>query len=207
MDRALRVFLVEVKKKKLGASTRRRNKTEAAGSTPSSEEEGRRIRRAETPRKGKREAKRSDNPSRSRTIPAAVRRAVYERDGGRCTFTNRRGTRCTAVCGLEFHHDMPFGIGGEHDVENIRLLCNPHNRHQARKDYGAEWIEERIRETDRPRDQEGVQITRVARTVARPSPLRSEQGDFHHSALPLRSLTEPSPRSERRSGVVEAGGP
>ena len=48
---------------------------------------------------------------------------------------------------------------------------------------------------------------RVARAVARPSPLRSEQGDFHHSALPLRSLTEPSPRSERRSGMVEAGAP
>jgi len=47
----------------------------------------------------------------------------------------------------------------------------------------------------------------VARAVTRPSPLRSEQGDFHHSALPLRSLTEPSPRSERRSGVVEAGVP
>ena len=48
---------------------------------------------------------------------------------------------------------------------------------------------------------------RVARAVARPSPLRSEQGDFHHSALPLRSLTEPSPRSERRSGMVGAGAP
>ncbi len=48
---------------------------------------------------------------------------------------------------------------------------------------------------------------RVARAVARPSPLRSEQGDFHHSALPLRSLTEPSPRSEHRSGMMEAGAP
>ncbi len=27
---------------------------------------------------------------------------------------------------------------------------------------------------------------RVARTVARPGPLRSEQGDFHHSAPPLK---------------------
>ncbi len=32
---------------------------------------------------------------------------------------------------------------------------------------------------------------RVARAVARPGSLRSEQGDFHHSALPLRSLTVP----------------
>jgi hypothetical protein len=36
---------------------------------------------------------------------------------------------------------------------------------------------------------------RVARAVAHPGPLRSEQGDFHHSALPLRSLTELPPRS------------
>ncbi len=27
---------------------------------------------------------------------------------------------------------------------------------------------------------------RVARTVSHPSPLRSEQGDFHHSAPPLK---------------------
>ncbi len=48
---------------------------------------------------------------------------------------------------------------------------------------------------------------RVARVVAHPGPLRTEQGDFHHSALPLRSLTGLGPRSGRRSGVEGAGAP
>src|SRR5919106_1508268 len=46
---------------------------------------------------------------------------------------------------------------------------------------------------------------RVARAVARPGPLRSEQGDFHHSAPPPSSLRELRPRSIRRPGFVEAG--
>jgi len=65
-------------------------------------------------------------------------------------FTNKQGTRCTAACGLEFHHEVPFGLGGEHRVENIRLLCKPHNLAQARQDYGAEEIEQRIRESRPP---------------------------------------------------------
>jgi len=40
-----------------------------------------------------------------------------------------------------------------------------------------------------------AKIGRVARAVARPGPPRSERGDFHHSALPSRSLMEPGPRS------------
>ena len=136
MDRALRVLLVEVKKKKLGARGGRRR--------TSTSEEGRRSHESHTTQD------RGERPSRSRTIPAAVRRAVYDRDGGRCTFTNKQGTRCTADCGLEFHHEVPFGVGGEHRVENIRLLCKPHNLAQARQDYGAERIEQRIRESRPP---------------------------------------------------------
>ena len=138
MDRALRVLLVEVKKKKLGASGGRRR--------TSISEEGRRSHEPPPPP----EVERGERPSRSRTIPVAVRRAVYDRDGGRCTFTNKQGTRCTADCGLEFHHEVPFGVGGEHRVENIRLLCKPHNLAQARQDYGAERIEQRLLERRPP---------------------------------------------------------
>ena len=48
---------------------------------------------------------------------------------------------------------------------------------------------------------------RVARAGNPPGPLRTEQGDFHHSAPPLRSLTELGPRSGHRSGVEGAGAP
>src|SRR5262249_57198684 len=47
----------------------------------------------------------------SRHIPAAVRRAVSQRDGGRCTFVGEQG-RCTESGFLEFHHVVPFAPGG-----------------------------------------------------------------------------------------------
>jgi hypothetical protein len=47
----------------------------------------------------------------SRHIPAAVRRAVYERDGDRCRFVDEHGRRCSERSRLEFHHRRPFGMG------------------------------------------------------------------------------------------------
>jgi 5-methylcytosine-specific restriction endonuclease McrA len=74
----------------------------------------------------------------TRRVPAAVRRAVYERDEGRCRFVDAQGRRCTAREGLEFHHRRPFGHGGDHTVENLALACKAHNRYLAEVDYGRE---------------------------------------------------------------------
>jgi hypothetical protein len=73
---------------------------------------------------------------KSRYVPAAVRRAVYQRDGGRCAFIDDQGRRCTARDRLEFHHRYPFGYGGEHDPENLSLMCRTHNAYVAEVDYG-----------------------------------------------------------------------
>ena len=43
----------------------------------------------------------------TRQIPAAVKRAVYERDGGRCRYEDEQGRRCTARQGLEFITGAP----------------------------------------------------------------------------------------------------
>ena len=43
----------------------------------------------------------------SRHIPAAVRRAVLERDGSRCGYVDERGRRCSERHRLEFHHRHP----------------------------------------------------------------------------------------------------
>jgi hypothetical protein len=75
---------------------------------------------------------------RSRYVPAAVRRAVYARDGGRCRFADERGRRCTEGDRLEFHHRHPFGHGGEHDPANLSLMCRTHNAYLAEVDYGRE---------------------------------------------------------------------
>jgi hypothetical protein len=39
---------------------------------------------------------------------------------------------------LQFHHRHPFGLGGEHSVGNIRLMCRAHNAYLAECDYGRE---------------------------------------------------------------------
>ena len=79
--------------------------------------------------------------STSRDVPAAVRRAVWQRDESRCTFVDRQGRRCEARDWLEIHHDDPFGRGGETRVENLRLLCRSHDQSQAEIDYGADFMQ------------------------------------------------------------------
>jgi len=76
----------------------------------------------------------------TRHIPAAVHRAVHERDEGRCRFVDGQGRRCAERHGLEFHHRHPFGMGGGHAPRNISLLCRAHNRSLAEHDYGRAAI-------------------------------------------------------------------
>ena len=77
---------------------------------------------------------------RSRHIPAAVRRAVWARDAGQCTFAGPEG-RCQERGFLEYHHRVPFARGGAATVESITLLCASHNRHQAERDFGPGMVE------------------------------------------------------------------
>ncbi len=92
--------------------------------------EARRFAKTKSPRQGF-----SRRDAASRHIPAAVRRAVHERDGSRCRFVDEQGRRCTARDRLEFHHRRPFGHGGDHELANIQLLC--HNQYVAEHDYGS----------------------------------------------------------------------
>jgi hypothetical protein len=81
----------------------------------------------------------------SRHIPAAVRRAVRERDGNRCRYSDAQGRRCSARDGLEYHHRHPFGLGGDHSLRNICLTCRAHNAYMAEHDYGRAGIERSVR--------------------------------------------------------------
>src|SRR5215831_8304864 len=56
------------------------------------------------------------NPGR---IPARVRREVWKRDGGRCTFKGDGGHRCEARSDLEFDHIEPVARGGGSTVTNL----------------------------------------------------------------------------------------
>ena len=99
--------------------------------------EARRFGRTSSPRKNP--APSRPDPS-SRHIPAAVRRAVHRRDGGRCCFMDAYGRRCSERHRLEYHHRHPFALGGGHDPNNICLMCRTQNRYLAEVDYGTKAL-------------------------------------------------------------------
>jgi len=99
--------------------------------------ESRRFAKARRPRKSLGE---SDTSPSSRHIPAAVRRAVYARDGGRCRYVDEAGRRCSERDRVEYHHRHPFGVGGDHSPTNTRLMCRAHNAYLAEHDYGSQTM-------------------------------------------------------------------
>jgi 5-methylcytosine-specific restriction endonuclease McrA len=70
-----------------------------------------------------------------RHIPAAVRREVWARDGGRCAFEGPHG-RCRETAQLEFHHVVPFAEGGPTDTSNLALRCRAHNAFESEQHFG-----------------------------------------------------------------------
>ena len=85
----------------------------------------------------------SDSVTRkpSREIPASIRREVYERDEGRCTFVSETGRRCSTGEFLEFHHVDPWARFKRHRADRIVLLCSAHNQHAAVHDYGRRHMQ------------------------------------------------------------------
>jgi 5-methylcytosine-specific restriction endonuclease McrA len=77
---------------------------------------------------------------RGRHLPAALRRAVWQRDGGRCAYSDERGVRCRETAGLEFHHQAPYARGGPSTEDNIALRCRAHDALAAEHDFGAEHM-------------------------------------------------------------------
>ena len=80
----------------------------------------------------------------SRHVPAAVRDAVFLRDGCRCTYVSPGGTRCPERCALELDHIEPYAIGGDHALSNLRTRCRAHNLLYAEQVYGAAQIRAKI---------------------------------------------------------------
>jgi hypothetical protein len=72
----------------------------------------------------------------SRHVPAAMKRAVWARDAGRCAFVAKTGRRCSERAFLEFHHQEPYGLGGETTEQNLALRCRAHNVYEAELAFG-----------------------------------------------------------------------
>jgi hypothetical protein len=85
------------------------------------------------------------------SVSRATRRAVFERDGERCTFTDAEGRRCPATSWLELDHVLARARGGTSELGNLRVRCRAHNRLHAERTFGKEHVERAIRERRPPR--------------------------------------------------------
>jgi len=124
LDRALDALISQLEVRKFGAATR--------------------VRRPEQRSVEGGEGAVSDGVSRY--IPASVRRAVWDRDQGRCTFTSITGGRCRVRIYLELDHVVPVARGGKATVSNLRLRCGSHNQLEAERAFGEDFMRRKRRE-------------------------------------------------------------
>jgi HNH endonuclease len=61
---------------------------------------------------------------RRQAIPAALRRAVWERDGGACA-------GCGSRFDLQYDHVIPVALGGATTAGNLQVLCGDCNRRKG----------------------------------------------------------------------------
>lgn len=80
---------------------------------------------------------------RGRHVPTLLRRQVYERDQGQCTFVDDCGKRCAETHFIHVHHLTPFAHGGPHRLDNLTLRCAAHNALAAEQDFGREHMDGR----------------------------------------------------------------
>src|SRR5712671_2024914 len=126
LDRALDALIVKLEKQKFGAAT---NPREHAATEP--------------PAQGL--------TTGGRYVPAHVRRAVWNRDAGQCTFVSAAGHRCTAHRLLEFDHVDPVSRGGQATVDRMRLRCRAHNQFEAERAFGRSFMNRKRDEARRAR--------------------------------------------------------
>jgi hypothetical protein len=119
----------------------------------------------------------------SRHIPAHVKRAVWKRDGGQCTFVSQSGHRCQARSGLEWDHIKEFARGGEATVEGIRLRCRAHNQFTAERTFGAAYMSER---------REAARRTRAAAKARRAEVVVADDGRSRMAATAMEAEHAPS---------------
>jgi len=95
-----------------------------------------------------------------RHVPNHVRRVVWERDQGQCTFVSQTGHRCRAHKFLEFDHIDPVARGGKATADRMRLRCRAHNQYEAERVFGAESMRYKRQES------RAAQVSKAPRTLA-----------------------------------------
>lgn len=76
------------------------------------------------------------------SLPEALKREVFRRDEGKCTYENPfTGEICGSRFQIEIDHVIPHAKGGADSLDNLRCLCRGHNMMSAEKNFGMEWMD------------------------------------------------------------------
>jgi 5-methylcytosine-specific restriction endonuclease McrA len=140
---AMRLLVAALEKKKFAVTDRPQKRTTCADNEEDEKPLDESTADPSRPRAALRPSRNdASSPCRSgsRHVPAAERRAVFQRDGGRCTYVDSRGERCCEAHYLELHHLKAFARGGANVASNLTLRCAAHNAFAAEKDFGRERI-------------------------------------------------------------------
>lgn len=91
-------------------------------------------------------ASQAQTPTRTRYIPAAIKREIWKRDQGRCSFQDpKTGRRCSSTRFLQLDHRHDFARGGSNTAENLRLYCANHNIRHTILSFGLKKREAYVR--------------------------------------------------------------
>jgi hypothetical protein len=136
--------------------------------------------------------------SSPRHVPAEVRRAVWERDGGRCTFVSANGHHCESHTLLEYDHVDPVAREGRATASNLRLRCRAHNQYAAECAFGAGFMK-RKREAGQRTTEEARMRAAAAAEAARTRAAATEE------VVPwLRALGLRADEARRRAASCDA---
>ena len=72
----------------------------------------------------------------SRAIPSALKRHIWKRDRGQCSYVHpETKRRCSSKHLLQIDHIKPFSLGGRSELDNLRLLCAGHNQYRSERTF------------------------------------------------------------------------
>jgi hypothetical protein len=167
LEQALDLLLAKVKKDRFGVGAKPRAPKATDGKTS---DKGADLTQPEAANEAPRtdDKPKTKQPSVSRHIPAKIRREVFEREGGRCTYESENGVRCGETAWLEYEHLDGFARTQEHVASRMTLRCRAHNDLSAEEMYGKSFME---------------QARASTRHVASSRPANSPRGEFTQPSL------------------------
>jgi len=188
--RAMKHYVAHLEKQRLGASRK------ASRSGTVAQESRDDVTPSASPAPGQ------VNEPRCRGIPKALRRQVWERDGGRCAFVGTDGHRCESTRRLEFDHIVPLANGGKTTPENLRLLCRAHNQYEAERVLGKEHVAHKRELSQRERARNRVAVKAgAARANARNATMQARHDDIDSA---LRGLGFKVAEAKRGAELADA---